>query len=715
MDVIKLVKKQKNISKRGLGVQYDNTISCQTYYADNTMNYRDTVQFEDSTGRRRKAMVNFNDIQSNVDSVVGFFAQNRRQAKYIAKVPNDPKQELYSKNMNGLYFYHRENMYADHLETDQDADMMINGYGAIETDLSYITGNATSLPNGEIIKVRLDPLKFYWDPHARGRNFIDARWMGYWEDYDLSDALNLLQDGNPEDFERVSADDPMGSGYVYNPWGGLYDKIKAVSNVDWTSEEEDLVRVYNHQWYDYETFYKCYNPLYAAVTPEDALFIKARLDVLKEQIKEDYPDESQGNDPFEFDPSAEYLIMDEKTKRTLNKEFDLEGLTAFTRKCFYTAVFSGDHLFKKFKSISQQGFSIKAKTGIYNAIGKFWIGMVNAMIEPQKYKNKALTEMIFAVAALSKGGVMIEEDAVEDIAEFSTNYAKTDGVIVVASGALASGKIQPKAQAALPTGLENIITLTDQALVKAGVDPSFLGDSSTDESGILFKRRIRQVLSKMARYSDSITQYQKEDARLMADLIPVWVENNEGEWVRITGTQGAEEFMQISSDALAAEYDVTIQEAPQTPEDKERTAALVTSIGDKLLPVNPQAAMGMYAESLQLVPLDGDVRQRMTQILVPQDIDPAQVAQMQQMLQELQAENAQLKSEREQAAVDKMRAEARFSDARAEQTFVNNELVRAKIPQTHAQTVKTLEEAARTSAEANIAQNTKPDEATVTI
>ena len=43
-----------------------------------------------------------------------------------------------------------------------------------------------------------------------------------------------------------------------------------------------------------------------------------------------------------------------------------------------------------------------------------------------------------------------------------------------------------------------------------------------------------------------------------------------GELVGITGENGEASFMMLSEDALAAEYDVDIEEAPQTPEDKSR-------------------------------------------------------------------------------------------------------------------------------------------------
>ena len=152
------LRKQREMSRRGLSSQYDNTDACYSFYNGDQMTYEDRIQFIDSTGRRRRATVNFNKVQSNVDSVVGFMAQNRRRAKYIARLNANAGQQIYSKNMNALYEFHRENANADQVETDQDADMMICGYGATETDLSYLVGNSTTDPNGEIIKVRLDKL-----------------------------------------------------------------------------------------------------------------------------------------------------------------------------------------------------------------------------------------------------------------------------------------------------------------------------------------------------------------------------------------------------------------------------------------------------------------------------------------------------------------------------------------------------------------------------
>lgn len=694
-EIQRLIKKQQTISKRGLSTQYENTLTCQEFYNGDTMSYEDRIQFIDDFGHRRRAIVQFNKVQSNVDAVVGFMAQNRRQAKFIARLTANDKQNLYSKNMNALYEYHRENTNADQLETDQDADMMINGYGAIDTDLSYIMGNATTDPNGEIVKFRIDPRNVGWDPQCKAKNLLDARWAYYWQDYDLRDALDLFQGSKEEDFEKVGDSDPSDTGYTYNPWGGLYDKIKLEDAVEWANRDQEMVRVYNHQWMEYETFYRAENPLYSAQTPEDAMFYQAKLNLIVSQIKEENlgPDGLDVNDMFDFDPLAEVLTFNDVLKRAIVKEFgDLIKPVSFKRKVFYTAVISGEHIFTWFKSISQQGFSIKFKTGIYNAPAQMWTGMVNAMMEPAEYYNKALTELMFTIAANSKGGVMVEEDAVEDIADFESKWAKTDAVIKVQSGAIAGQKIMQKAQPAVPTGLENIITLSDSAISSAGVDPSFLGQNMDDgQSGILYKRRIRQVISKMARYFDSITLYQKEDARLMGDLIPVWIENNNGMWVRITGEDGKEEFQKITTDMMAPEYDVSIQEAPQTPEDKQETAVVLGTYADKLAAVgNMPAAAAFYSESLQYLQLDGDVRNRLTKVLQPQDnqIDPAMVQQMQQQLQ-------QLMSQQQQIMLDKTKSETAKNMASAEAT-------KAQVNKTHADTSKALEEAARTGLETDL-------------
>lgn len=693
-EIAKKCRIQKEISKKGLSGQYDNSISAWSFYNSDQSTYADRIQYLDTFNRRKRSLVVFNKIQQNVDSVVGFMAQNRRRAKFVARLPKNQGQQLYSKNMNALYDYMRENTNADQLETEQDLDMMVCGYGAIDSDISYTIGNATKMPNGEVVKKKLATDCVYWDPRARQKNLMDKRWCGYYEDYELKDALDLFEDSTEEDFEQVADDAPEENNYIFNPFGGIYSKIRLDDSVEWTSKEQNMVRVYNHQWMEYETFYKASNPLYEAADQLTAMFIQMKLDAIAAEQKP--VGDSLREDMFAFDPRAEVLVFDDSIKGRLVKELGVVPV-AYKRKCFYWAVVSGEHVFSWGKCISQQDFSIKFKTGTFNVAKKIWVGMINPMMEPQTYYNKALTEQLFAIASNSKGGVIIEESTTEDIADFEQKYAKTDGVMVVKDGAISGNTIMPKAQPQMNTGIGEILQLAEQNISQNGIEN--LGDiSKQDMSGVLYKRVVRQVLSKFAMYVDSITLYQKEDARLHGDLIPLWVENNVGAMMRITGEDGAEDFIRLTTDMLAPEYDVDIQEAPQSVDEKMETAQMLNTSAMNLFSVQ-QVAPGItfMKEALQFARLDGDVRQRLSESLQPPE-DP-RIAMMQQQLQQLQ----QLI---QSGMVEKTQSETQKNLAMAAKTMKDADVSTVTVPKVQAETVKIMQEADRTSVESFVALST---------
>ena len=196
----------------------------------------------------------------------------------------------------------------------------------------------------------------------------------------------------------------------------------------------------------------------------------------------------------------------------------------------------------------------------------------------------------------------------------------------------------------------------------------------------------------------TITLYQKEDARLHGDLIPIWVQNNLGAMIRITGENGSDEFVRITEDMTTPEYDVSIREASQSTDEKQETAIMLSTAAQQLMGVGAmEPGLKFLAESLQYYRLDGDVRSRLTEALVPKEqIDPAQFMQMQQQLQVLQQyiQSGQL---------EKTQSEAEKNRAAAMKTMREIGVTEAEIPLRHAQTVKTLEEAKRTGVEVEAA------------
>lgn len=689
VELIVQFKKHKKSTQRGLSKQYENFRVCQSFYAGDIMDYRDNIQFTNQLGFKKRAMVQFNKVKPYVNVVKGFMAQNRRKAKYEASMQASKAQELYSMYANSMHEYCRTRAHADQIETQQDGDMLIGGVGAVETAMTYGDGYASTDPNGQIIKGKLDMMQVGWDPFAKETNLLDARWTFYEKDYALDDALDLFEDSEEDDFEEATDEDvDEDSGYSFYARGGRYNKIKA-ANYDWTDERAGMVKVYFYQWTQNEDFYRAHNPMYEFKNPVAMALAAQQLVAIAGE-----DDTAEEADAFSFNPKAEILTFGADVKAKLEEVFgDHIEIFKFKRKCYYTAVLSGNHVFTKYRSLSQSGFSIKFKTGDYDAKNKIWVGMVNSMKEPVLYYNKALTELMFTVGANSKGGVMVEKSAVEDLAEFEQKWAKTDAVIEVEDGAIQNNKIKSKREGYIPSGNEVLVQLSDAAISDSnGIDKSFLGSSENkNETGLLQRRRIRQVCAALACYFDSVSLYQTEDARLMLDFMRVWAENNVDGTFRILGKDGRNIFLKISADKLAADYDVQIQEAPQTPEEKQEYAEIMTGVADKIIGIDPQTAKVIYAMALKNMPLEQEDIQQIQQLLVPQQgqINPQAFAAMQKQLETVMSAMSQLQMKGEMAKIavdtakandlsaqaDERRSKIKSNEAAALQTTLENVII----------------------------------------
>lgn len=685
--IVKQFKTHKRIDTGGLAKQYANTRECQMFYGGDLMAYQDSIQFTQMTGQKKRAMVQFNQVKPYVNAVKGFMAQNRRTVKYTARMDNEPLQVKYSEYANALKEYCRDQANADQVETQQNGDMLINGYGAVETAMTYSDGYASTDPNGQIIMGRLDPLMICWDSFAKATNLTDARRLFYQRDYEIEEAMDLFDDKDPEHYASTPNDGmDDDDSYTYYPRGGRYTKIKETP-VEWSDEKNQMVKVYFYQWYEYENYYRADNPINNLKNPLSQQAAMAELEVIAQEANERASKDGE-LDLFAMEPRAEILTFDDKAKTQLEATFGkyIEIYT-YRRKVFYSAVLSGGHVFTKFKNPCQQGFSVKFKTGDYDARQKIWLGMVNSMKDPVLYYNKALTELMFIIGAQSKGGVMVEQSAVEDIQKFEQQYAKTDAVITVSDGALSGGRIQDKTRPSVPSGYENIISLCDAAIPSVtGIDKTFLGSSENrQETGLLQSRRIKQVQSSLACYFDSETLYQKDQARLMLDLMRIWVQNNSGGVFGVIGENGKREYLKISEDKLVNEYDVSLEEASLSAEEKAEKSQLLVTMADKLLAVGDVAtAKTIYSIAAKGIDLAIEDMQALLQVLVPQQqqVDPSYVQQLEQQLQMVTSEIAKAEVEKKiseieknAASVEKMKAETIRTLEDSQKIGIENELI----------------------------------------
>lgn len=162
--------------------------------------------------------------------------------------------------------------------------------------------------------------------------------------------------------------------------------------------------------------------------------------------------------------------------------------------------------------------------------------------------------------------------------------------------------------------------------------------------------------------------------------------------VDLTNEEGGYDTQSISKEPFMCEYGVTIQEAPQTPEDKEETAEMISTIGDKVAAINPQGALKIYAVAMKSLNLDAEDKKQIIEAMTPQEIDPQEYEMLKQQVQ-------LLSSETNKADVQNKLASAQKSLAGAELEKARIALVQADTHNKGASTVKTLEEAQRTDAD----------------
>lgn len=635
--------KHRSISRGGLQQQHATGGEDHCFFSGDRMAYTASVN-----DKGRKRMVVFNKVKPFVDAVNGFMIQLRRKAQYNAVMPDSPQQREFSDYLDANSDYFRENGNFDHLESRQNKEMLIVGYGAIDSNITY-EDNPDGDIKGEVPKYN----EVWWDPMARETNLLDSRWVFRSKKYTLEEALKRFKGSKPEDFEQVENDNQ--SNYVYNPDGGVYDKISIGSG---TGEDENLVEVFYYQYWQLETYYRCVNPLFGLQDQADAQLLLQMMNQIKE-TRQEISSVEVGDDYFEFDPTQKILSMTPRIKADLEVLFQSFGLDVeyqeHLKKVYYTAIVSATKIFSKFRSPDQQGFTIKFKTGAFDEQNKTWFGLVRALKEPSKYANKSLTEILYVIASNSKGGVLYEESAVDDPARFEQQYAQTKAAIKVNDGAISGNQIMPKAQAALPTGYENVYQISNASLGEvAGINREFLGTADNSQvSALMEAQRINQVVANLAEYFDAITLYQKEQAKLFITYIRMLAENSPGRLLRIIGENGSAKFIELSKDRMAEEYDVVTSEAPVSATQKQETTQIMVQFADKV------AALGqnIYPLIVDYLPIKDSDKIKLKEALTPPAPSPEQ-QQIQQAQLKQQFDLQQVMIEGQKAMTAKAMAEA---------------------------------------------------------
>lgn len=234
-------------------------------------------------------------------------------------------------------------------------------------------------------------------------------------------------------------------------------------------------------------------------------------------------------------------------------------------------------------------------SGYYNRTERQYYGLVRPTKDPQRWANKFFSQVMHVLNSQAKGGLLAERGAFDDDQQAQESFARADQITWLRNGALSASapRIQPKPAAQFPAGFFQLFEESKNSIMQVtGLSPEFIGTREVNQPGVLENQRRQSSLNLLAYIFNSLKKYRKRQATLVLHLLQNYL--SDGRMVRIIGEEN-QQYVPLTRQVCAnQEYDVIVDEAPTTANEKERTFAILQQILPMLSPyLTPQMGLDM--------------------------------------------------------------------------------------------------------------------------
>lgn len=527
----------------------------------------DKAHLEDEVGKKA---ITYNRIDPFLDAVVGLEMLNRQEVRYLPRTLDDVGL---NETLTGAAEWVRDLCDAEIEESEAFKDTLIGGMGWTSTRLDLDVD-----PEGQIVIERVDPLEMGWDATARKKNLADAKFV--WRKRSVT--MKEIEDRWPEMAEFVAIDLNYPE-YIHTHLASEAWAYKNDQGGTWDKEADP--KLIDFQWYEDQKVYKVATP--AGVKR----FSKDRWSKVQSMVEQ-----------------AGYPWVTTK------------------ERVYKRAYICGKTVLEIVDNPSQTGFTYKCLTGKRDRKNDCWYGLVRSMRHPQEWANKFFSQILFEIVTNGKG-IVAEVDAFENRKQAEESWARNDSITWATEGAVANGKIMPKTPSPYPQGMERLMQFSISAFREVtGIPMELLGITEKVQPGIVEAQRRQAGVTILAWAFDALRMYRKNHGRLLAEFIREYI--SDGRLARIVGQDGAK-YVPLVKDALSFEYDVVVDEAPASPNVKERTWGVLQT----LLPViaRMEGVQIPWAEIIKYSPLP----EALTDKLQPPKPSPEQM-QKQQFMEQAQ-------------------------------------------------------------------------------
>jgi len=560
--------------------------------------------------------VTFNRVAPMVDAVCGAEILNRQEVRYS---PRQMGSVQVNEVITAADEWARNLADTEDEESDAFADVVICGMAWTETRMDY-----SEDAEGRIVDDRIDPLEMLSDPMAKKRCLADARYFvrSRWRNKSDLPKAWLARIGDANTGAASSTDDERGFGQ-----SGPRDDYEREDARAVDAGKTNQVFVRHFQWWDKEDKYRIQDP----TTGQVATMTKPELKQLAEQYMR------VGMQPPQF------------VKLQMNQ--------------YKQAIVIGEEIVER-DDIECNDFTFKCITGKRDRNAGTFFGVVRAMIDPQMWGNKFFVQIMHILNTAAKGGLLYEAGSFANPRKALEDWSKPDAAIELQRGALSGQKpgVQERQPAVFPVGLDKMMEFALNNLPQtSGINLEMLGLVERDQPGVIEAQRKKAGYAILAVFFDALRRYRKMKGRIRLFFIQNYI--SDGRLIKIKGKDNTEQYVPLVKSPDTATYDVIVDDAPMSPNQKEMTWMMMQNMMPMLakLEVPPE----VWAIMLEYSPLPSSVSMKINQVIMqaaqqPPPPDP-EIVKAQTAAQSKQAELQQKTEQMQQEAVlEQQKAERDF-------------------------------------------------------